>query len=384
MRLKIAFAVLVFLLISEALAGFWLAGRWFISSRHASLTLGTVKNWLNRGIINSSTQTVKLFIQRNGKWFLLTLALSEVIPEVQQRLQASQYCYQITNYTTYIAIASSYTPRISMNADYPPNNQYFTYTFSCTGDLTNEGSNPYPVKQYNIYRVLPSGSIGGYVAYIPEPGTYTLTTRDGKRTCTVNIRMANDYPMCGSSSSSWENERRRVPVPRVIPRVEDFVRPEVIAQDPALSWLRDEYQRIANDNSIPTIPSDALSDVDLPQVDWSIPPEEAIDLEGSRSGSQEGQNQEEGDISVPGLDTKLDPVQRKPFPLELIDQAVQNHPLLRVLGSVNLDFGSGGSCQVGSGVFTIEFCSYAWVLNLMGSIIVPIAFLIGLFGWRND
>jgi hypothetical protein len=181
------------------------------------------------------------------------------------------------------------------------------------------------------------------------------------------------------------------------------VRPDVIENDHSLRWLRDEYQRIAQDTSIPTIGD--LSGVVLPSVGWAIPPEEALDsaseegstssssssgsssgsTSGSGSGSGSGERENNPDFpAVPGFDTSLPSLEKRPFPVELINSLVQNHPFLRILQQVNFDVDGSGSCEIGSGVFTINFCSYAWVFNLMGAIIVPVAFLYGLFGWRND
>jgi hypothetical protein len=374
--------VTVFFLLSsfEAWAGYWLAGRWFISSRYATLTLGVVKGWLDRGLISSGTQYAKIFLNRNGKWILLTLGLSQVISEVQQRLQASQYCYQVTNFTTYMSISPSSTPSISFNLNYSPHTNFYSYTFNCTGGITSQGSNPYPLRQYDIYKLPPPGYSGlSYYASIPEPGIYTLTTKDGVRTCTVEIRMTYPLSACGSAST-WEDQKRQVPV-RVFPNPLDFIRPDVVSQDPSLSWLRDEYNRIASDTSIPTIPS---GDLDLPSVDWSIPPDEALDFSSEEGSTREGSREGDTDISFPGLDTSLPTLEKRPFPIELINSLVQNHPLLRILQGINFDVGSSGSCVIGSGVFTFDFCPYAWIFNLMGAIIVPVAFFVGIFGWRND
>jgi hypothetical protein len=360
----------------EAFAGFWLAGRWFISSRYASLTLGVVKNWLDRGIINSATQTAKIFIQRNGKWILLTLALSQVISEVQNLQAASEYCYVQSG-----SIRLAWLDYGRLVVQHAGNNPTDFYSVSYPSPCYS-GSAYVPALQ--IYRWVPYR--GSYTwtnwAYIPKAGTYTVGQ------CQVTVTNRNIGSPCGDLSQppsmDWQNERRQVPV-RVFPNVNDFIRPDVISQDPALSWLRDEYQRIAQDTSIPTIPSNALDGMELPSVDWSISPEEALDQASESSGSESESRQEgEGDISIPGLNTDLNIPAKRSFPVELINSIVQSHPLLRVLQGVSLDVGGGGSCVIGSGVFTIDFCNHAWVLNLMGAIIVPIAFLVGLFGWRND
>jgi len=149
--------------------------------------------------------------------------------------------------------------------------------------------------------------------------------------------------------------------------------------------VRDEYQRIASDSSIPTIPSDALGDLDLPSVDWSISPDEALDHASERGSTREGSREGDIDISVPGLDTSLNVPERKAFPVQLINQLVESHPLLRILRGVSLDATGGGSCVFGSQPFVINMCDWRWVLNLMGSFLVPLAFLYGLgIGGRSE
>jgi len=384
MRLKlIASAVLVFLLISvlEGWAGYWLVGRWFISSRHASITLGKVKQWMDRGLVTASTQQVKIFFQRNGKWILLTLALNQVIPEVQRRIQATQYCYVFYNSTGAYAVIQSYSSRVFVSyADNSRSSQFWTYEYSCDG-WSRDGSYPVSFPLYYVYR-LESGGLQ-FWAYLPSEISLTLRSRDSNVvTCTVQTRWLLPLRECGSpADNTWQNEMRKVPV-RVFPNPSDFLRDDIISQDPALRWLRDEYQRIASDSSIPLIPADALDGVELPSIDWTIPEEEALDE--TSSTSQSSDQTTDTPTNIPGFDTDLPNIQKRPFPVELLNNIVHNHPLLRILTNVNFDAGSGGSCRVGSGVFTIEFCDHAWVLNLMGAIIVPVSFLVGLFGWRND
>jgi hypothetical protein len=380
--LALLIAGFLFLASLEAWAGFWLAGRWYVSSRFATVSLGTIKSWLDRRIITPSTQTVKILVQRNGKWILLTLGLSQVIPEVQQRIQASQYCYDpnpITDTSSMLYLyVGSYSSRVSFSHPHSPYTLFYTLSGSCSG-TTREGSGPYYLTTYRVYR-FEQNRWTPY-ALAAKPGTYTLTSRDGI-TCTATLGWPISLQPCGSVNA-WQNERRQVPV-RVFPNVNDFLRDDVISQDPALQWLRDEYNRIVRDNTIPLIPNDALGDLELPLIDWAISPDEAVDHAIEMGSTREGSREVEGDISIPGLDTKLDPVQRKPFPVELINQLVQNHPLLRIFQSVRLDVSGGGSCVFGSQPFVIDMCGWAWVLNLMGAFLVPLAFLYGLIGGRND
>jgi len=378
----VAFLTFFFLFFStiEAWAGYWLVGRWFVSSRFAYVTLGTVKSWLDRGIITSTTRQAKVFINRYGKWILLTLGLSYVIQEVYQRMQASQYCYLPNGYIDLVISSGRGSTTISYDA---PN--FVGYTVSCSGrDTCTGASYHYRVPRFYLYR----GNV--WRGEFPQPGTYVVS--DGCMSCTFNIYWKVELSQCGSSSQEWQNERRQVPV-RVYPNPADFLRNDVIENDPALRWLRDEYQRISSDSSIPTVPSDALVGLELPDVDWVINPDEALDFpsergstrEGSREGVREGENQDDIPVpDVPGLDTNLPLVDRRPFPVELINSIVQNHPLLRVLQGVRLDVGGGGSCVFGSQPFVIDMCNWQWVFNTMGAFLVPLAFLYGLGIGRSE
>jgi hypothetical protein len=384
----IAFVTVGFLFFStiETFAWVWLAGRWFYSSRYATITLGAVKRWLDRGLISRSTQYAKVFVNRYGKIILMTLALSEVIQELERELSNTSVChvaYPDANFWLYQGSSGV--------SAYVGGSKWRDYvSFSSTG--CPYGTTVYGRGMLNIYEWSSSSGRWVSVAYIPVEGEYPYKDSRGNVVCVFRVQhlrgIGNTCPSDLTSppqERDLDREKRRVPV-RVFPNPADFVRPDVIEQDPALSWLRDEYQRLSQDTSIPAIPADALEGVELPEIGWSIPPEEALDetSESSTPASQEGQGEGEGNISIPGLDTDLPTIQKKPFPIELINSIVQNHPLLRILGNIHFDASGGGSCQVGSGTFTIDFCPHAWVLNLMGAIIVPVAFLAGLFGWRND
>jgi len=385
--LALLVAGFLFLSTIEAFGGFWLAGRWYVSSRFASVSLGTVRDWLNRGIVSGTTQTAKVFIQRHGKWILLTLALSEVIPEVERLRRSVSYCYvaerensdMVRCFVDTRGFRCFHDEQLGqfVNASYDQS--------ACLG-LARD------IPGHMAYVWEPQNNKWRLLGNVPSPGShYFGRKRSSLPDCYVDVSLTLQtcpFPRMPYSSISgyppsgvnWQ-ERRRVPV-RVFPRVEDFVRPDVVSQDPALSWLRDEYQRIASDSSIPTIPSDALGDLELPSIDWSISPDEALDHASERGSTRESES--DIDIPTPGFDTNLPNIEKRPFPVELINSLVQNHPLLRILQGVNFDAGSGGNCEIGSGTFRISFCEHAWVLNLMGAIIVPIAFLTGLFGWRND
>jgi hypothetical protein len=372
----IAFFTAFFLFFSTVEAGYWLAGRWFVSSRFANVSLQTVKNWLDRGIISGATQQAKVFIQRNGKWILLTLALSQVISEVQNMQSSAEYCYIDAG-----SIWGTWLSDGRFVVSHAGNNPQSFYTVSSNSTCYSGSAN---IPAIQIYRWVPYYSSYTWTdwAFVPKAGTYTVGQ------CQITITNINIGSPCGNFSAPASpdlSQRRRVPV-RVFPNPADFLRDDVINTDPSLRWLRDEYQSIASDSSIPNIPSDALGDLELPSVDWTIPPDEAIDqaAESSRSGEREGEGSRD-DITVPGLNTDLNIPERRSFPVELVNNLVQSHPLLRVLQGVSLDAGSGGSCVVGSRPFEFDFCQFQWVLNLMGGVIVFISFMTGLF-WagRSD
>jgi len=380
MRL-IALITAGFLLLStfEVWAGFWLAGRWYISSRFASISLQTVKTLLDRGIITRTTEWAKVFVNRNGKWIILTLGLSQVISEVENLRSSSEYCY-VPYYQS--SIWAGWTSWGTLTVQAGGNNPSHFYTASYSSICYSGGSSIPSVEirkwlkpwNRNTYQWV-------YYAHVPKPGTYQIGN------CSVTFSLRNVFSVCPSDiyqgpSIDWQ-QRRRVPV-RVFPRVEDFLRDDVINSDPALRWLRDEYQRLSSDSSIPTIPLDLLSDLDLPSIDWVIDPDEALDHASERGSTSEDSQDASQDVSIPGLDTNIPSIEKRSFPIELINNVVQNHPLLRILSNVNFDAGSGGSCRIGSDVFIFDFCDWAWVLNLMGAIIVPVSFLAGLFGWRDN
>ena len=390
--LSLVVAGFLFLSTLESWASVWIAGRWFMSSRHASISLGTVKRWLDRGLITRTSNQVKVFVNRNGKWILLTVGLSTVLPEVLRRMEAMQYCYTLHSSTGAYAVIQSYSSRVFVSyADHSRSSDFWTYDYSCSG-YSVRGSDPNAARFPLYYVYKRSGSGLSFWAYLPAEVSLTLRSRDSNPvTCSVQVRWLLPLRECNAPlDNDWENERRDVPV-RLFPNVGDFIRPDVIESDPTLRYLRDEYNRIANDTSIPNVSSDILG-LSLPRIGWAIPQEEAIDAdaessEGARpsAGStddiprDQDRPRDEDLPSVPGFDTSLPSVDRRPFPVDLVNSIVQSHPLLRVLQGVSLDAGGGGSCVIGSSPFRFDFCQFQWVLNLMGSLIVFVAFLTGLF-----
>jgi len=389
----ISLVVVAFLFLStlESWAGFWLAGRWFVSSRYVSLTLGVVKRWLDNGIISRGTQLAKVFINRNGKLILLTLALSEVIQEVDRLQSSASYCYIDDPYGRTIYSGWTFWGSLSIQSGgtNPSNFYNVSYSQSCySGDAF--------LPAVEIRRWDGSSWRGDW-AFVPKSGTYRI----GQCQVTIALRVSSVCPSGSTAPPSVDWDQRREVPTRVYPNPSDFVRPDVIEGDPSLRYLRDEYQRISQDASIPTISQGALSGVELPSVDWKTPPEEALDYaseegstspnsssgsdssSGAGSGSGSGSNSEsrnnDVDIpAIPGFDTSLNVPERRAFPVELLNSIVQSHPLLRILQGVNLDVGGGGDCVIGSRPFEFNFCPFQWVLNLMGALIVFVGFITGL------
>jgi len=91
--LSLLVVVFVFFSTIEAWAGYWLAGRWYVSSRYASVSLSTVRKWMESGVITRTTHQAKIFIQRHGKWIVLTLGLSQIVKEIEGVQTSVQYCY---------------------------------------------------------------------------------------------------------------------------------------------------------------------------------------------------------------------------------------------------------------------------------------------------
>ncbi len=399
----LSFIVAGFLLLTslEAWAITWLAGRWFFNPRYVPLKLSVVKGWLDRGIITRTAEKVKIFVNRNGKWIILTVGITPIIRELERLENSAEYCYVETSNTIYSGWTSWGTLSIHHSGNWPSRFYEVKYSSVCKGSY----SLYLPAVEIRRWFYVRQRQRNEWVwwAEVPKPGTYTYMCND--RT-TVNVEISLKVSrVCPSDVTQAPADidlERDFPAPvRIYPKVDDFIRPDVIESDPSLRYLRDEYYRIARDNAIPDVTPYA-SGIPLPQVGWEIPPEEAIDSasESSRdtprpSTSTDAPPREsdrpkdrERDRSEdlpapPGLDTSLPTPEKRPFPVELINSLVQNHPLLRILQGITFEASGSGSCQVGSGVFTIDFCDHAWVLNLMGAFLVPLAFIAGLIAWRD-
>ena len=390
----VAFVTAGFLFFStiEAFAWVWLAGRWFYSSRYARITLGTVKRWLDRGLISRSTQYAKVFVNRYGKIILMTLALSEVIQELDRELSNTSVCHiSHENASFWLYQGSS---GVSAYVGGSKWRDYVSFSSTCPSGVYVYGRG-----MLEIYEWSSSSGRWVSVAYIPVEGEYPY--KGGNVVCVFRVQylrsIGNTCPsdLAPPQEKDLDKEERPVPV-RIYPNPEDFIRRDVVENDPTLRWLRDEYYRISQDASIPNVSFD-LAGVGLPEIGWSIPPDEAVD---SNAESSEGARPSAGSTSdkpadkpedkpeapsVPGFDTSLNFPERRSFPVELIDSIVQSHPLLRAVRGVSLDVGSGGSCVIGSRPFEFDFCPFQWVLNLMGGVIVFVAFLTGfLWAGRSD
>jgi len=374
--LSLFVVVFVFFSTIEVWAGYWLAGRWYVSSRYASVSLSTVRKWMESGVITRTTHQAKIFIQRHGKWIVLTLGLSQIVKEIEGVQTSVQYCYLPSSGMIYSGWTIGGNLVINVGGDNPSRFYEVSYT-PCSG-----GSSLYlpavEVREWVGHRWV-------HVATVPASGTYTYTCGGGRQVqVVITLKVSNVCPSDVTQPPregevDW-SQRRHIPV-KVFPNVGEFLRPEVIEGDPALRWLRDEYERILADSSIPLIPSDAFYDLEIPSVDWSISPEEAVDFSSER-GSTRG-----SDIDVPvfSLDPSFDVPEKKSFPIQLVNQLVENHPILRALQGIKIDAVGGGSCVFGSQPFVISMCDWRWVLNLMGSFLVVLSFLYGLgIGGRGD
>jgi uncharacterized membrane protein YgcG len=392
-RLSLLFAVLFLVFTVEAWASAWvLAGRWFISSRYASITLASVKRLLDAGIITRSTAWIKTLIQRNGKWILLTLGLSQVLQEIDNIQQSYTYCYTPVNSSSFLISVYYNSSGVPVIGSVVGGNQYWSATALGSG-CSGSGSIPahqsyYWDKSANVWRAGPR---------IPVAGIHRVGN------CDIQVVLKIDqcpFPYSGSSSvnapaPSLDNrlaQRRDVEV-QVFPNVSDFIRQDVIAQNPDLAYLRDEYQRILADNSIPMVQVADLGDVVLPDITWDIPASESVDVpssgsssgsasgSASGSGSSAGSGSQAGSVDYPNLDSSVDVPAKKSFPSALVDALISAHPILRALSSVRLELGNlQPACRIQDGMFVVDFCPYEWVFRAMGVVIVFVAYLVPFVG----
>jgi hypothetical protein len=392
-------AVLLFAFTVEAWASAWvLAGRWFVSSRYATVSLASVKRLLDAGIITRSTTWVKTLIQRNGKWILLTLGLSQVIPEIEKiemdmakAQQGQYYCYTPVDSSSFVVSARYNSAGVPVIGNVVGGNELWSATALGSG-CSGSGSIP----AHQAYRWNPSRGVWEVYVRVPVAGVHTVGN------CQIQVVLKIEpcsFPYSGSSSvqapaPSFEErlaQRRDVEV-HIFPNVSDFIREDVIAQNPELAYLRDEYNRILSDASIPMVNLSDLADIVVPEITWDIPVSESVDYVGSGSGAQTGAGVGAGagtgagtsagsDVDIPNLDSSVDVPARRPFPSAVIDALVSNHPILRALSSVRLELGNiQGSCRLEDGMFVVDFCPYEWVFRAMGVVIVFIAYLVPFVG----
>ncbi len=389
-RASLLLAVLFLAFTVEAWAGAWvLAGRWFISSRYATVSLASVKRLLDAGIITRSTAWVKTFINRNGKWILLTIGLSQVLRELDNIQQSYTYCYTPVNDPNFIVTASYNSQGVPVIASVVGGNDMWSARTLGSGCSGSGG-----IPAYQAYYWDRSANVWRRHGRIPSDGIHRVAN------CDIQVVVKIDqcsFPYTNSSSvqapapsldNSLSQRRREVEV-QVLPNVSDFIREDVIAQNPELAQLRDEYQRIASDMSIPTVNLSDLGDIVLPEITWNIPASESVAGSGSASGSASGSGSgsgsvpSEGDVPLeyPDLDSSLNVPSKRAFPSALVDALVSAHPILRALSSVRLELGGlQGSCRLEDGMFVVDFCPYEWVFRAMGVVIVFIAYLVPLVG----
>ncbi len=383
-RASLLLAVLFLAFTVEAWAGAWvLAGRWFISSRYATVSLASVKRLLDAGIITRSTAWVKTFVNRNGKWILLTIGLSQVLQELDSAQQSYTYCYTPVD-DPYFRVSASYNSQgVPVIGSVAGGNDMWTARVLGSG-CSGSGSIP----AYQSYSWDRAANIWRRHVRIPSDGTHRVGN------CDIQVVVKIDqcsFPYTNSSTvqapapsldNSLSRRRREVEV-QVLPNVSDFIREDVIAQNPELAQLRDEYQRIASDMSIPTVNLSDLADIVLPEITWNIPASESVAGSGSASGSGSGSGSSEGDVSLdyPELDSSLNVPSKRSFPSSLVDALVDAHPILRALYSVRLELGGlEGNCRLQDDMFIIDFCPYEWVFRAMGVVIVFIAYLVPFVG----
>jgi uncharacterized membrane protein YgcG len=396
-RLSLLFAVLFLAFTVEASANaLVLAGRWFISSRYASLTLAAVKRLLDAGIIARSTAWIKTLIQRNGKWILLTLGLSEILQELDNIQQTYTYCYTPVNSSSFVVSASYNSSGVPVIGSVAGGNQYWQATALGSG-CSGSGSIPAHQSYFwdrsaNVWRAGPR---------VPVAGIHRVGN------CDIQVVLKIEecsFPYSGSSTvnapaPSLDDrlaQRRDVEV-QVFPNVSDFIREDVIAQNPDLAYLRDEYQRILADNSIPMVQVADLGDVILPDITWDIPASESVDVPSSDAGSSSGSssgsasgsgsatgsgsNEGSGSLDYPNLDSSVEVPAKRSFPSSLVNALVSAHPILRALSSVRLELGNlQPACRLQDGMFVVDFCPYEWVFRSMGVVIVFVAYLVPFVG----
>jgi len=382
---SLLFAVLFLAFTVEAWASAWvLAGRWFISSRYATVSLATVKRLLDAGIITRSTAWIKTLIQRNGKWILLTIGLSQVLREIDNIQQGYTYCYTPVNSSSFVVSASYNTSGVPVIGSVAGGNQYWSATASGSG-CSGSGSIPAHQSYYwdrsaNVWRVG---------VRIPVEGVHRVGN------CDIQVVLKIDqcsFPYSGSStvqapapSLDEKLSRRRDVEVQVIPNVSDFIREDVITQNPELASLRDEYQRLLGDTSIPMVNLSDLADIVVPDISWNIPIQESVDYSpstGAGSGAGSGSSEGAGvDVDYPSLDSSVDVPAKRAFPMQLVNALVDAHPILRALSSVRLELGNiQGSCRIEDGMWVVDFCPYEWLFNAMGVVIVFIAYLVPFVG----
>ncbi len=392
--MSLLLAVLFLAFTVEAWASAWvLAGRWFISSRYATVSLASIKRLLDAGIITRSTAWIKTFVNKNGKWILLTIGLSQVLREIDNIQQSYTYCYVPVNSSSFAVSASYNSQGVPVIGSVVGGNQYWTATAlgsGCSGSGTIPAHQSYFWdRAANVWRAGPR---------VPVEGIHRVGNCDIQ--VVLKIEQCS-FPYTGSStvqapapSLDEKLSRRREVEIQVFPNVSDFIREDVIAQNPELAYLRDEYNRIASDMSIPTVNLSDLADIVLPEITWNIPASESVVSVGSGSGSATGSasgsasgvgsgsvpSEIEG-VDYPNLDSSLEVPAKRSFPSALVDALVSSHPILRALSSVRLELGNiQGSCRLEDGMFIVDFCPYEWVFRAMGVVIVFIAYLVPFVG----
>jgi len=385
-KVSLLVAILLLLFTVEAWAGAWvLAGRWFVSSRYATVSLASVKRLLDAGIITRSTAWIKTFINKNGKWILLTIGLSQILREIDEIQQGYTYCYTPVNSSSFIVHATYNSQGVPVIGNVAGGNQLWSATALGSGC---SGSGYIPAHQSYVWDA--SRGVWRSHVRIPSAGVHRVGNCDIQvvlkiEECSFPYTASSTVQAPAPSLDERLNRRREAEI-QVLPNVSDFIREDVIAQNPELATLRDEYLRVLNDASIPMVNLSDLADIVVPDISWNIPMQESVDYAPSQgAGSQAGAGSGV-DVAYPDLDSSVEVPSKRSFPMQLVNALVDAHPILRALVSVRLELGNiQGSCRIEDGLFVVDFCPYEWVFRAMGVVIVFIAYLVPFVGMgRGD
>ena len=356
-RLFFVFFLLFTVFTVEAQAWYILASRFLVNR----LTVSSTPRLVGTLNLPAGTRYVKTFINRYGKWILLTIGVWEMM----RILESQGFCVQ-GSVDVRLTCGTDSTGNIVCQSG-GHNSERLFEVIQISGSCYGSWYVPY-VKAVN--------PLLGYEALIPASGQYRFTCGSDVRVFEVR----HNIGPCGSSDSVLD-QRKDLRV-RVFPNPYDFFRDEVVNSSPELRTLKQMRDQVLSDSSIPFIPEPSLTNVfpDLSNIDIVVRgddleirddvPEGAIERDIPRDTPRDTPRDE--DISVPGLDSSVEIPHKRSLDDSIIQNILNAHPVLRTLSSISIS-ASSGSCVVGSHPFVFDFCPYAWVFSLMGAVIVFIA-----------